>query len=79
EFQLHPNPNFNYQLNRTYNVSNGNLDEIKELAGKLTSIKVWEKEMGALAERAFQENRIKDAIAYYRMTEFFMYDGNPDK
>lgn len=79
EFQLHPNPNFNYQLNRTYNVSQGNLDEIKELAGKLTGIKVWEKEMKALAEKALREDRIKDAIAYFRMTEFFMYDGNPDK
>ncbi len=79
EFQLHPNPNFNYQLNRTYNVSNGNLDEIKELAGKLTGINVWEKEMKALAEKALKEGRIKDAIAYFRMTEFFMYDSNPDK
>lgn len=79
EFQLHQNPNFNYQLNRTYNVSNGNLDEIKEFAGKLTGIKVWEKEMSDLAEKALKEDRIIDAIAYFRMTEFFMYDGNPDK
>lgn len=79
EFQLHPNPNFNYQLNRTYNVSNGNLDEIKELAGKLTSVKAWEKEMMVLGDKALKEGRVKDAIAYYRMTEFFMYDGNPDK
>jgi pimeloyl-ACP methyl ester carboxylesterase len=79
EFQLHQNPNFNYQLNRTYNVSNGNLDEIKELAGKITGIQAWEKEMKALAEKALKEDRIKDAIAYFRMTEFFMYDGNPDK
>lgn len=27
-------------------MSNGNLDEIKEFAGKLTGIKVWEKESG---------------------------------
>lgn len=79
EYKLHANPNFNYQLNRTYNVSNGNLDEISELAKKITSVKVWEKEMMTLAEKALNENRIKDAIAYFRMTEFFMYDGNPDK
>ncbi len=79
EFQLHQNPNFNYQLNRTYNVSNGNLDEMVELAGKLTSIRDWEKEMKTLAEKALSEEKIEDAIAYFRMTEFFMYDGNPDK
>ncbi|WP_242832621.1 alpha/beta hydrolase [Clostridium saccharoperbutylacetonicum] len=79
EYQLHSNPNFNYQLNRTYNVSNGNLDEILELAKKITDIKVWEKEMMVLAKKALKEERIKDAIAYFRMTEFFMYDGNPDK
>jgi esterase/lipase len=79
EYQLHANPNFNYQLNRTYNVSKGNFNEISELAKKITSVKVWEKEMMALAEKALKENRIESAIAYFRMTEFFMYDGNPDK
>lgn len=79
EYQLHANPNFNYQLNRTYNVSNGNLDEILELAKKITDINAWEKEMMVLAKKALKEDRIKDAIAYFRMTEFFMYDGNPDK
>ncbi len=79
EYKLHANPNFNYQLNRTYNVSNGNFDEISELAKKITSVKVWEKEMMALAEKALKENRIESAIAYFRMTEFFMYDGNPNK
>ena len=26
-----------------------------------------------------KEDRIQNAIAYYRMSEFFMYDGDPDK
>lgn len=35
--------------------------------------------MMVLAKKALKEDRIKDAIAYFRMTEFFMYDGNPEK
>ncbi|WP_029160376.1 hypothetical protein [Clostridium scatologenes] len=64
EYQLHANPNFNYQLNRTYNVSNGNLDEILELAKKITDIKAWEKEMMALAEKdhLIRIEKYKDAI-----------------
>ncbi len=34
EYPLHENPNFNYQLNRTYNVSNGDLQEMKDMAGR---------------------------------------------
>ncbi|MBU2702314.1 pimeloyl-ACP methyl ester carboxylesterase [Sporomusaceae bacterium BoRhaA] len=78
-FQLHSNPNFNYQLNRTFSWSNGDLDELKTAAPQITSIQTWKTEMMKLAENAFRENRIKHAIAYYRMAEFFMVHGDPDK
>lgn len=35
--------------------------------------------MIALGDRAMNEERTENAIAYYRMSEFFMYDGDPDK
>lgn len=35
--------------------------------------------MIALGDRAINEERTENAIAYYRMSEFFMYDGDPDK
>ncbi len=79
EYQFHPIANFNYQLNRTYTISNGDIDEIAELAKKITGVKSWEKEMLLLAEKALNEGRIENASAYYRMAEFFMYDGNPEK
>lgn len=78
-YQLHTNPNFNYQLNRTYAWSNGDLEELKTAAGKITDAATWEKELLSLAEKALQEERMENAIAYYRMAEFFMYDGHPLK
>ena len=33
----------------------------------------------AVWQEAMREERIENAIAYYRMSEFFMYDGDPDK
>ena len=78
-FKLHPNPNFNYQLNRTYAWSNGDLEELKGVAARITNAETWEKELLQIAEKALQENRVEHAIAYYRMAEFFMYDGHPAK
>lgn len=79
EYPLHENPNFNYQLNRTYNVSNGDLQEMKDLGGRIQGISDWETEMLSLAEKALSEGRIEPAVAYFRMAEFFMFDGNPQK
>jgi len=33
----------------------------------------------AIGDKAISEDRIEQAIAYYRMSEFFMYDGDLDK
>ena len=78
-FNLHPNPNFNFQLNRTYAWSNGDLEELKTVAAKITNSETWVKELLKIAEKAQQEKRIEQAIAYYRMAEFFMYNGHPEK
>lgn len=78
-FHFHENSNFNYQLNRTYSWSNGDLNELKEAAARITNAETWVKEFLQIAEKALQEERIEQAIAYYRMAEFFMYDGHPAK
>lgn len=78
-FNLHPNPNFNFQLNRTYAWSNGDLEELKTVAAKITNSETWVKELLKIAKKSQQEERIEQAIAYYRMAEFFMYNGNPEK
>lgn len=78
-YELHSNPNFNYQLNRTHSWSNGDLKDLEGVAAKIQDAATWEKELLQIAEKALKENRIEQAIAYYRMAEFFMYDGHPSK
>lgn len=78
-YELHSNPNFNYQLNRTHSWSNGDLKDLEDVAAKIRDAATWEKELLQIAEKALKENRIEQAIAYYRMAEFFMYDGHPSK
>ena len=77
--KLHPDPNFNYQLNRTALWSSGDWDELADAAKHISNAADWEREILALGEKALPDNRIQNAIAYFRMAEFFMYDGNPEK
>lgn len=76
---LNSNANFNFQLNRVIMWDGGRLEDIKKVAHKIVDSKSWKTELTWLAKRAEQDGRIENAIAYYRMSEFFMYDGDPDK
>lgn len=78
-FKFHSNPNFNYQLNRIYMSGNLSFNEVQDLSKKITTASFWEKELLEAADKAYAESRIEQAIIYYRMSEFFMYDGNPEK
>ncbi|WMJ87087.1 alpha/beta fold hydrolase [Anaerocolumna sp. MB42-C2] len=78
-YQLNSDPNFNYQLNRTIMWGGGDIEDIKRIANKITDSVSWKRELIALGEKADEEGRVKEAIAYYRMSEFFMYDGDADK
>ena len=78
-YRLHPEPNFNFQLNRVVQWDGGRLEDVREAAGRIRTSADWKRELIALGDRAMAENRVENAIAYYRMSEFFMYDGDPDK
>ena len=76
---LHPEPNFNYQLNRLALWNGGDWEELTEVAKRIFSAVDWEREILALGEKALADGRIHNATGYFRMAEFFMYDGNPEK
>jgi pimeloyl-ACP methyl ester carboxylesterase len=78
-YHLHDDPNFNYQLNRLVSWGGGDLDEVREAARKITDCASWERELIALGAKAKAEGRIREASGYYRMAEFFMFHGNPNK
>ncbi|MGB8454117.1 MAG: alpha/beta fold hydrolase [Anaerocolumna sp.] len=78
-YNLNGQANFNYQLNRTIMWDGGDLGDIKQISHRISDSVSWKRELIAIGDKAISEERVKEAIAYYRMSEFFMYDGDPDK
>lgn len=78
-YKLNAERNFDYQLNRVINWDGGRIEDVQPIADRIKTSADWKRELIALGDKALQENRIQNAIAYYRMSEFFMYDGDPDK
>jgi pimeloyl-ACP methyl ester carboxylesterase len=76
---FHEEPNMNYQLNRIYSVFGGDLEEIRDVSGKITTLDDWKKEFLVLAEKALAEKRIIHAAAYYRGANFYISPDDPDK
>lgn len=78
-YQLNEEPNFNFQLNRVINWDGGELSDVEKVSAKIRTSEDWKRELIMLGEQAQKEGRTENAIAYLRMSEFFMYDGDPDK
>lgn len=78
-YKLNSQSNFDFQLNRLVMWDGGDLNEIKEVCDKINSSESWKRELITLGDKAVSEHRIENAIGYYRMSEFFMYDGDSDK
>ncbi len=78
-YKLNDEANFNYQLNRVINWDGGRLEDVEKVSGKIHNSDDWKRELILLGDEAMKEGRTDNAIAYYRMSEFFMYDGDPDK
>ncbi|MBQ6406598.1 MAG: hypothetical protein IJJ64_01015 [Butyrivibrio sp.] len=77
-YKLNAERNFDYQLNRVINWDGGRIEDVQPIANRIRTSEDWKRELIALGDRAMQENRIQNAIAYYRMSEFFiLYDLEP--
>lgn len=78
-YELNTEENFNFQLNRLINWDGGDLEEVRAISQKIHTNADWKKQLISLGDRALAEHRQENAIAYYRMSEFFMADHDPDK
>lgn len=78
-YRLNQERNFDYQLNRVINWDGGRIEDVEPIADRIKTSSDWKRELIALGDSAMREGRTENAIAYYRMSEFFMYDGDPDK
>jgi len=61
--KLHPEPNFNYQLNRTALWNGGDWDELADAATRISTSVDWERELLALADRAFAQLKLNGNAA----------------
>ncbi|MBI9044410.1 MAG: alpha/beta fold hydrolase [Anaerolineaceae bacterium] len=77
--KFHPNPAFNFPLNRWYSFGYARFEDMQEAGEKIKSIEDWKDVMQSLAEKAFEENRLLNGTFYIRASEFFAQQDDPEK
>ncbi|MFZ5354645.1 MAG: alpha/beta fold hydrolase [Bacillota bacterium] len=78
--EIHPDSAVNFQLNRWISyLGEDALQEIREIAPRLTDFNNFTKEFIILGNKALLEGRTLHAAYYYRSAEFFMFSDNKDK
>lgn len=78
-YDLNDNENYNFQLNRLIHWNGGDLEQVKNVSHNIHSNLDWKQTLIQLGDKAYHDNRIENAIAYYRMSEFFMFEEDADK
>lgn len=78
-YLFNENENFNFQLNRVVMWDGGDEKELSEVGKDIHDSSSWVETMKMLAIKAEKENRKEQAIAYWRMCEFFLYDTDQEK
>lgn len=78
-YSLNKEKNFDFQLNRLINWDGGRLEDVQKIASNIKNSADWKRELIRLGDEALSDGRTENAIGYYRMSEFFMYDGDVDK
>ena len=66
-YHLNDERNFDYQLNRVINWDGGRIEDVQKIASKIHNSEDWKRELIALGDEAMKEERIENAIAYYRI------------
>jgi hypothetical protein len=74
---LHDKEFFNASMMRMIDWGGGDLQDIKKVAHRITDLPTWVKTMTELGDAAMSENRIGNAIAYYRWVEIYTLWGDP--
>jgi pimeloyl-ACP methyl ester carboxylesterase len=76
---FHDEVNMNYQLNRALSFGALTVRDVEGVARRIRDLADWKREFVALAESAEQKGRTADALSFWRLAEFFMTAGDPDK
>lgn len=76
---IHPDVSVNYQLNRFSDGSAQMVAEMRGVAARINDYRDYVRELTALSQQAFAQNRPLHAALYLRSAEFFMFPGDPAK
>lgn len=71
-YHLHDDPDYNFQLNRLVNMDGADLEMVKKAAARITDTAGWKQVLLEQAEQALAQGRCVDAMAFFRMAEFYM-------
>jgi len=63
---FHEEPNMNYQLNSTYSVFGGDLNEIRDASARIKTLDDWKRVFLTRATTVEAEKRLVPAAAYYQ-------------
>ena len=78
-WKFNDDANFNFQMNRVVMWNGGDAEALMRVGHDIHNSADWVKTMTQLATEAEQVGRMEAAVGYLRMSEFFMYDDNPEK
>lgn len=77
-YHLNDDPSYNFQLNRLVNFNGADLQTVKEVSSKITDFSGWKKILLEQAEKELSQEHIVNAMAFFRMAEFYMNWKDPD-
>ena len=71
-YDLNKNTDYNFQLGRLVNMDGADLKLVRRIADKIHDNKSWKSVLLRSAVKLDKAGDIKNAMAFYRMAEFFM-------
>ena len=78
-FDFHKKQLYNFQFNRWHSLGFARYQDMVEAGNNINSFSDWKNELVDLAEKAEEENRLKNAAIYYRGAEFYITQNDSDK
>lgn len=76
--RLHAQADYNFQLNRLVNMDGADLETVKKVAAQIQDEASWKKVLLEQGEKELAQGHIVNAMAFYRMAEFYMDWKDPD-
>ena len=76
-YDLNKNADYNFQLGRLVNMDGADLKLVRRIADKIHDNKSWKSVLLRSAVKLDKAGDIKNAMAFYRMAEFFMEWDDP--